>query len=143
MFVKRILDNITVNNCYFNKPLLKKKNGIWYSGNMWNFLEFYSALCSTLKINGSSFNLGLKSAELLKKMSYTFWDNCDDYNSEYGTIKRYYIDGCFHIRDVDLERFVKDVLDPILGPELLKMNIVPNDSVSTFVNGPPLPKPSF
>lgn len=134
MSVKRILDNITVNNCYFNKPLLKKENEIWRSGNMWNFLEFYSALCSTLNINENRYDLGLKSAKLLQKMSYTFWDNCDDHNYEYGTMKKYYIDGCFHIKDVDLERFVKDVLFPILGPELLTIK-----SNCNFVSGPPLP----
>ena len=115
---KRILDNITINNCYFGAPLLKKKNGIWFSNNMWNFLEFFSALCSTLNIKNCRYDLGLKSATLLKNMSHTFWDNYDEYHHNHGTMKMYYIDGWFHIRDVDLERFVNDVLDPILGPEL-------------------------
>lgn len=118
MSEKRILDNITINNCYYDAPLLKNKNGIWYSNNMWNFLEFFSALCSTLNINEGRYDLGLKSAKLLQNMSHTFWDNYDDYNRNYGTMKMYYIDGWFHVRDVDLERFVNNILNPILGPEL-------------------------
>lgn len=107
----KILANITTNNCYFNAPLLRLKNGYYSSRNMWNYPEFFSALLSTLKINDAS-NIMLDSAKVIEKMNPPLWENQFEKHYERGTMLNYYINQSFSIREDNLERLVKEVIVP-------------------------------
>ena len=135
----KIIANITTNKCYFNAPLLRLKNGSYYSGNMWNYPEFFSALLSTLKIKETSnMSIMLDSVKVIKKMNPPLWENQFERHYERGTMLNYYINQNFSIRENNLDRLVKEAIVPSIQKYFYTTNI-PKAINTSLVLGPPIP----
>ena len=135
----KIIANITTNNCYFNAPLLRLKNGYYSSGNMWNYPEFFSALLSTLKIKETSnIRIMLDSAKVIEKMNPPLWENQFERHYERGTMLNYYINQSFSIGEENLERLVKEAIVPCIQKHFYTTDI-PKAVNTNLVSGPPIP----